>query len=1111
MRAAIFNRKLWIHYALALLLPAAFVLLPVGVRSQFYNGSQLTFGKSRVQYKDFFWTYYRYEKFDTYFYLNGKELAIYAAEYADNHIREIELQLQSSLDAKIQFIIFNNLSDLKQSNIGLSGDWEYYNTGGVTRIVGGKVMLYFDGNLQHFEEQIRAGISTVILNQMMFGSGVGAQIKNNAIFTMPEWFFNGLISYISKGWNTEIDNLVRDAVLSGNYTKFNRISGLAATYAGHSLWHYIALKYGEATIPNIVYMSRLSRNIEKGFTFVLSIPFSTLIKDWLEYYKTAYTLQEVSRNLPPGDPLNKRKKPDRIYTQFRISPDGRHAAFSYQDLGVFKVFIQDVQTGKKHRIFRGGYRIAERPDFTFPLLAWHPGGNVLAMLTERKGERYLYLYDREEKRSERQILYNFQKVLDMAYSDDGGLLVMSAYQKGQSDIFVYNIASGSHEQLTNDAFNDFNPRFVNRSKEIIFASNRRSDTLRFYEKVTPGTLSDNNDIFVLNYRTKSPLLKRITNTPLADEIQPMPWAGNYYSYLSNQNGIYNRFLAKFDSAIAFIDTATHYRYFTAAFPVTNYSRSILHQDLSPIAGKTADILYLKGRGVMYMDEMVRPEKAVSATLEPTGFMAGKTREAQLAEEAKMADSATNAEMQRPKQGKHRFSSVRIGDVIGELRKHIPDTLITPATPGQKPSLHGTGAVITVAGELRPAPDDTLSKYEKSKPLNYNVEFSVDQTVTQIDFNYLNSSYQPFTGSASPIFINPGLNLLFMVGATDLMEDYHLTGGVRLNYDLVNNEYLISFSHLKRRLDHEVIFHRQGVDDFGAYSYIRHKINELHYIVTYPFTPVLNIRGTASVRYDRAIYLATDPVNLKEPDVHTVWGIIKGELTYDNTRSLGVNLFQGTRYKIFGEYYQLFKKSGNNVFILGFDIRNYQRVHRSMVWANRLAAGTSFGTNKLLYYMGGVDNWLWPSFDPNTPVAANQDYVFQTLATNMRGFEQNIRNGNSFFVFNSELRVPIFRYLFNRPIRSGFLNNFQLVAFGDIGTAWTGPTPYSEKNQLFTYYIYHKPLYIEVQMLKDPIVGGIGTGIRAKILGYFFRGDVAWGIEDGRIQKPVFYLSLSLDF
>ncbi|HNW76517.1 MAG TPA: hypothetical protein PKJ28_06480 [Bacteroidales bacterium] len=1090
-----------------------FFLFPSRSFSQFYNGSQLTFGKSRVQYNDFFWTYYRYDKFDTYFYLNGKELAIYAAEYADKHISEIEKELQSGLDSKMQFIIFNSLSDLKQSNIGLYGDWEYYNTGGVTRIIGGKVLLYFDGNLQHFEEQIRAGIATVILNQMMYGSGVGAQIKNNALFTMPEWYFNGLISYISTGWNTEIDDLVRDAVLRGNYKKFSRLSGLDAAYAGHSLWRYIALKYGESAIPNIVYMGRLNRNIERGFTYVLNIQFSTLVKEWQEYYQNIYAMQDSGREIPAGDPLNKRKKANRIYTQIRISPDGRSVAYCYQDLGVYKVFIQDLQTGKKKRVFRGGYRLAERPDYSYPILAWHPSGNVLALLTERKGERYLYLLDRQEKKPEVQILYNFRKILDMSYSDDGTLLVMSAYQKGQSDIYVYNIASGSHEQITNDAYNDLNPRFINRSKDIIFASNRQRDTLRFYEKVSPGECSANNDLFVYNYRSKSPVLKRITATPQVDEIQPMPWYDNYFAYLSNQNGIYNRFLAKFDSAIAYIDTTTHYRYFTTTFPVTNYTRNIRTQDVSPMGGKTGEILYMKGRDYMYTGEVVRPREAVPVILEPTGFME-QSRLKRLEAEKKVADTAGRGGQEAVKPAGRHFSSVRVGDVIKEWKKNMPpDTVITPLHPGAVTAKQGKGDTITTKEPEMKALADTLSKYEKAKQLNYNVEFSIDQTVSQIDFNYLNSSYQPYTGTSEGIFINPGLNLFFMVGVTDLMEDYRLTGGVRVNFDMVNNEYLLSYTNYRRRLDQEIVFHRQGVDDYGVYTFplTRHKINELHYILTYPFTPVLNIRGTASVRYDRAVTLANEPGSLKEPDVHTVWGVIKGELTYDNTRSLGTNLFQGTRYKIFGEYYQLMKESGNNVFVLGFDYRNYQRLHRTLIWANRLAGSTSFGSNKLLYYMGGVDNWLWPDFDRNTPVATNQHYVFQTLATNMRGFDQNIRSGNSFVVLNSELRVPIFRYLLNRPIRSGFLNNFQVVAFGDVGTAWTGPSPFSDDNQLFTYYIKRKPMYIEVKMLRDPIVGGIGGGLRTMLFGYFIRGDVAWGIEDGTIRKPVYYLSFSLDF
>ena len=183
----------------------------------------------------------------------------------------------------------------------------------------------------------------------------------------------------------------------------------------------------------------------------------------------------------------------------------------------------------------------------------------------------------------------------------------------------------------------------------------------------------------------------------------------------------------------------------------------------------------------------------------------------------------------------------------------------------------------------------------------------------------------------------------------------------------------------------------------------------------------------------------------------------------------------------------------------------------MILALRFAASTSIGERKLIYYMGGEDNWLFPAFNVSTPIAFDQHYAFQTLATNMRGFVQNIRNGNSFALVNAEIRLPVIRYFYDRPIRSDFLNNFQMVAFADAGTAWTGISPWSEENQLFINYINSNPMFIKVQLVKDPIVEGFGGGLRSRILGYFLRADLAWGIEDGRVRKPVFYLSLSLDF
>jgi len=133
-----------------------------------------------------------------------------------------------------------------------------------------------------------------------------------------------------------------------------------------------------------------------------------------------------------------------------------------------------------------------------------------------------------------------------------------------------------------------------------------------------------------------------------------------------------------------------------------------------------------------------------------------------------------------------------------------------------------------------------------------------------------------------------------------------------------------------------------------------------------------------------------------------------------------------------------------------------------------------------------------------------------LAVPMRGFWYNTRNGNSFAVANTEVRVPIFRYLMNRPIRSDLINNFQVVAFADAGTAWTGAHPYAEDNSFNNTTIVNGPYTITIKNLHEPIVWSYGVGLRTRLLGYFVRADWAWGIDDGRQMPRVFQLSLNLD-
>ena len=56
------------------------------------------FGKNRVQYKEFLWSFYKYKKYDVYFYRGGQELAEFTAKAAEKHVKELEQLFEFQLE-----------------------------------------------------------------------------------------------------------------------------------------------------------------------------------------------------------------------------------------------------------------------------------------------------------------------------------------------------------------------------------------------------------------------------------------------------------------------------------------------------------------------------------------------------------------------------------------------------------------------------------------------------------------------------------------------------------------------------------------------------------------------------------------------------------------------------------------------------------------------------------------------------------------------------------------------------------------------------------------------------------------------------------------------------
>jgi WD40 repeat protein len=1069
---------------------------------QFYNGLQMTFGKNRVQYFDYFWTYYRFDNFDCYFNENGRDLAVYTAEYATKKLEEIEDFFDYTLEKRLIFVINNKMAEYKQSNIGLvTSDEENYNTGGFSRIIKNKVMLYYEGDHESFNNQIAASITEVIINEILYNADVKDRVSSSSVINMPDWYIKGLVNYVASKWDFVSENRVKDGILSGKFKKISHLENDDAIMAGESFWRFIGKKYGDALIPNIIYITKIYKNVDDGFLYVIGKNLKELLKEWKEYYRNEFSSDQ---NRPGNDgKIIRLSKKEQIFQQVRVSPDGNYIAYVTNDWGRKRIWLYNQTTGKRKIVFRKEPKVEYVSDKSYPVLAWHPGGKILTYINEEKAGLVLYLYRVNDKSTEKRNLLYFDKILDFSYSPEGTRLVFSAVKDGITDLYLYTLASGTNEQITRDVADDLNPSFLKeRPDQIIFSSNRLSDTLS--NTGDPGEKTGlNYNLFTYNTAKKDNILTRLSEGDYSNRIQSAEVMPGRFTYIGDANGILNRYNARFDSSISYIDTTTHYRYFIKSTPVTNYDRNIVDQSVVNGSDTYGEILFDKGRyqlrkGLLSDLKPIPDKELVISTfkVEENRLMhkadsVEQLRKWLIAEDKKRRDTLTKPLYEyyaknEPIDINHYIFEKEKQNFYEQLwRKNYMDVDLD------------TGHIQLPLMRI----------YETSFYNNY--------TVAQADFSFLNYSYQVYNSGAP--YYNPGLNGLTRFGIVDLFENYRITGGVRLSLNRNSNEYLLSIENLKGKFDKQLIFYRQAFFSETGDTVIKSHTHNVYLSFSHPFTPALSLKGTVAYRYDREVFLSTDVINLTRKNYSRHWGSLKGEVIFDNTRKRSINIYYGTRFKIFGEYYKELTAKKSDMIVLGVDFRKYIKIHRELIWANRFAASTSYGPTKLLYYLGGVDNWMgyfftkYTMFDNSIPVNSNNNYGFQALATNLRGFSQNVRNGNNFALINSEIRWPFIRYFAGHPLKSNFLNSLQIVGFGDIGSAWTGKTPWSGKNAYDDEVITNGPITVTLDSNRDPIVAGFGAGARAQLMGYFIRLDWAWGIENNYLLPKMFYLSFSLDF
>lgn len=1108
--------------------------------SLFAQRAYETFGRNRVQYKSFDWKYLSSENFDVYFYGERKKLAQEALQYMESEFDRITDLLGFYPYQKTKVFLYNSITDLQQSNVGLN--YTRYNVSGETEFIKPYVEIAHPGNLDEFKKELVFKMSNLLVHEMMFGGSLKEMFTNSVLLNLPEWFIDGTSYYVAYGWNDEMDDYVRQLVKSKTVNKALRFQNREAALVGQSIWNYIVEKYGKSSINNILNYTRIIRNEEKSILITLGVPFKQLMVDWREYYRGME--KRVSENYEPltdSTQFTRQRHHQVTFTTVKISPDGKSVAYAINDRGKFTVKVKSLENESESVILEGGNRVIKQTvDYRVPLLSW-ADANTLGVIGVKEGQYIFWLYDLKTKSKIPRELDKFSNIRSFSFSNNGRLVIVSADFEGQNDLFLLSSRRDRTKRLTNDAYDDLDPAFIPNSNTIVFSSNRLTDSLTTDTKVLQK-LSPYYNLFLFNIDTTTNRLTRVTHT-LSKDFHTRAMDEHNFFYLSDQRGIVNLF--RFN-----IQTGTYYQ-------VTNFNSGIKDYDINFDKRILSIVTTQNLRENIYIDQGFNFDRQVftPATRRKEILQARILTERKKKEPVKTGKTTSLKDLINQRLVGKTDSA---NNVIKSQRVEVkPDTTKVIKNPnGEISTDNYTFEEVAPVEKQKPGEDPKANTQTKPavKSLNTDDYVFEDEAVrqkTQPNETFLTRymkarevskvlgpfPYQPKFSYDNVVYnfvVDPlrGFSMKLETQMNDMLENYRFNGGLQVSLsDLKSGDVFAEFQYLPHRIDfsarvdRKVIYwqtHNSDQTGNGISENQRYTFQKIEVGASYP----ISVRTRVSVKpffgntdfVDRGSSIPTSAPSFY-PSRQQFYAGARVDLVYDNSITTGLNIIEGNRGKVsFINYEGLgnTKKSFSQVYV---DVRHYQKIYKEIVFAVRGYAGTFFGNSPKSYLLGGVDNWAFNSTNysgtknplVNSLNSYNENLLFAEFATGLRGFDYATQYGSSVALANAEFRIPLVRALSSGPITSNFFRNLQFTGFYDIGSSWTGAIPIGTANTGRVREVVYGPFVADIKEYLNPWLYSYGMGFRSMIFGYYLKCDLAWPVINYQVQDPRVQVSLGFDF
>jgi Tol biopolymer transport system component len=1038
----------------------------IGISS--LHAQDIQFGKNKVQYKNFDWYYIQTTHFDVYFTLGGEAVANFAADVAESSYYSISKSFRYQTINRIPIIVYNSHNEFQQTNV--VSDYLEEGIGGVTELFKNRVVVPFEGDYKKFRHVIHHELVHGVINDMFYGGSIQSIITNNITLQLPLWFNEGLAEYEALKWDTDSDMFLRDATIHEYLPKIDQLYGYFAYRGGQSVWNYIATKYGDQKIAEILSRIKGTRSVDQGLRSAIGLSSEELSERWQKEQKILYW-PDIAKRSEPGDyakKLTDHTKDGSFYnTSPSISPQGDRIAFISNRDDYFDVFIMDAIDGTIIDKLVKGQRTADFEELHLltPGMSWSPDGKFLA-LAAKSGDQDAIIIIEVNSGKDQKLEFGLDGIFSVQWSfldssHQRGRLAFVGIKGNESDIYIYDLDSKTLENLTNDIFTDADPAWSSDGKAIYFSSDRKN----FTDQATiPADFKiqrfdyKQRDLYSVNVGSR--IIERITDLPNSDETSPTAAPdGKHLYFISDMNGINNIFIKNLDS--------------DSVYARTNSLSGVYQLSISGDGNKMVfSSLNNAGFDMFLMRNPMDRDKKITA-LELTEFFKRLTAPPTHVDtgEVKSEEIAISHDVVIKLENKDSIN-VSIDDGRVDLKNFIFSDEFK-----QKPaSKSDSSASIAIANNI-----DEHGNYKVNK---YKLNFSPD-------IIYGNAGYNTLYGIQGST----------IMAFSDMLGDHQIFLLLDLIFDLKNSDYALAYFYLPKRIDYGIQgFHSVRFismfdkNDLDSVDY-RFRNYGLSLMASYPINKFNRLDfnlAWINLSRDNLTYVDEPPQrrNLITPSlsyVHdtSLWGLIAPA----NGERYSINILGSPK----------FNDQSLGFTTITFDYRRYFRLWKNYTLALRFAGGGSYGKNPQRFVIGGMDNWINRRFENNRiPVENAEDFVFLTSGLPLRGYNYGARMGTKYGLFNTEFRFPLLGYFAAGPLPI-FLQSFNGVLFLDMGGAWYWRKDFRAfaKDENNTTY------------MRD-LLTGTGYGVRMIFLGFLLKMDIAWAYDLRSFSTPKYYFSLGAD-